>query len=223
MRVKYIYLICLVSIFILIFSTQVSAGWWNNLFKTVPEQQVNSMKTNILIESKSEVKITNYEKGMQWERNIETNLCKAVGGCLYTAESAAKRLRWSYGKEEVFIIYGGKETNKFINNNGLYKTWSGRRFTKEPDFLEIKQINGKIMGIKIIDAKTSKTAVRAEQDIAFLELCRLSNIPCEVEYVIPKSSLSKSDANFLCLATIPLAFTGPVGLSIDALCFLATS
>jgi hypothetical protein len=218
MKNKILYLISVALVFILILSMPVSAGWWNNLFKVAEDN-----KQVIKAEVKVEPKLTNYEKGMQWERTAETGICEAAGGCANTFAAAEKMLRASKGIEETFTIYGGKATNKFINENKLYKTWTFTQFTREPDFLEVKQINGRITGIKIIDAKVSQQAARAEQEAAFIDLCAKSNIPCSVEYVVPKSSLSQSDSSFLCLMTIPLALTGPAGVGLEALCFLATS
>jgi hypothetical protein len=201
-------------IFITLLMFNVSASWWSNLFK------ISSEEKQVIKREEVKTTLSNYERGMQWEKTAQKGLCNAVGGCLLTAESAAKKLRWTNYQEEVFMIYGGKATKKFINSNGLYNKWF-TTFKREPDFLEIKHINGKITEITIFDAKTSLGAIRAEQDADFIDFCRRSNIKCRVEYVIPEKVAANSDANFVCLATPALGITGPVGWTIEGLCFFA--
>jgi hypothetical protein len=197
----------------------VSAGWFSNTYKVYSEEKV--VKT-----VSKEKTINNFEKGVKWEAKTKETICGASGGCIYTAVAAQKRLRWSNYQEEYFIIYGGKATNQFINKNKLYKSGSFERYTKEPDFLTVKQVNGRITEITVSDAKLSEAAARKEQELAYLDFCERSirsGVPCYVEYVVPKSSLSKSDAAFMCLATTPLAVTNPLSAGLEALCFLAVS
>ena len=119
-----------------------------------------------------------------------------------------------------FIVAGGKTTRDFINKNKLY---GNNYYTKEPDFLEVTQTNGKVSKIKIIDAKTSAEATRAAQDSGFRDLCLhlkyYESVPCEVVYAVPQQTATNTKfVKDVCI----FAFGNVVPDPVDALCLLVT-
>ncbi len=230
MYVKKITTIFILTIFILsFFPIPVYAGW-QNWFKSTfkfsaknsedivkhsddmvkhPEEQKQLLKSE-----KQKRLINNKKKGFLWEKEVEETLCLQTK--CYSDYNAVEKNFKNYGyfaryNEKHFIITGGKNTKKFINQK------IDENFINEPDFIEVYQDRGKITKIKIIDAKTSKEAKRYKQDQAFKELCIKSRFECEVEYAIPKNKLNGKDlVDTICL----LSFGNIMPDPIDAVCLL---
>ncbi len=195
----------------------VSAGWWDWLFKSSTKQvakQTVKTEKQIASATKTESKIEqNALKGAEWEKKAEQIICSQKK-CVYSINDAMNGLK-NY-QTYTYTIVGGKTTKEFINKNNLFKE---SYFTKEPDFLEITQTNGKISKIKIIDAKTSADAARPAQESAFKELCIKATVPCEVDYAVPKTEASNTG---LLKGACMFAYGNIVPDPIDALCLLIT-
>ena len=134
-----------------------------SLFDWFLKSSKNTLKQDFKRESNIE---RNAIRGAEWEKNAERIICSQKNSlCVYSLEQIMNKEKIS-GTIKYTIV--GEETTKiFINKNNLFKD---TYFTKKPDFLEVTQTNGKISGIKILDAKTSPEAVRTSQNTAFNKL-----------------------------------------------------
>lgn len=154
-------------------------------------------------------------RGDLWEGITRKHLCNQDIKCFDNYWTDARTAITNGARiENHFIVVGGKETNEFIKNH------VDARFTKEPDFIEVWQENGRVTRMKIIDAKAStKEATKdSAQKEGFKQLCKDANLICEIEYAVPEESLSATQKDFVSCIGTGLLFGGldPT----DAVCLL---
>lgn len=218
----------------LVITSGVNAGFFDFLFKhsddaskitkNIAKKDSDNLikKTDDLSKlSKEERMIINAKRGAEWEKAVQNFLCSKKK-CLFTDREVMDKIsrRRSIATrpdKDNYIIVGGSNTKKFINNNDMYKGY----YSKEPDFLEITEENGLIKKVKIIDSKTSPQASRSVQETAFKDLCislEKKDVGCQVQYAEPKGEVASKDA-LECFAMGLIFGPDPT----DLLCFVPIS
>jgi len=214
----------LIILLLIIAALPVNAGgfdWVKKLFlreESQLEKQVTKYegKTSVKQEGKELTKVEqiakNKELGLRWQDEfVKPTLC-AKAKCF---EKYEELLRKPSNLDE-YIIVGGENTKRFINEKGLLrKNFWGKevQYSREPDFLRIKEKNGVIEELEIIDAKTNLPGTKTYQINEFNQLCQKAKAKvCNVRFAVPDSVMWKNTAkNIVNLGCIlPIEFVNPV-------------
>jgi len=173
----------------------VNAFWW--LFKSGIKQTEKQ-----LIISGEKIEAKEVEKS-GIKHQIQMN--KAIGNSI---DDAFKK-RWCTKHKYVSSVDEFRKTLKQADTVYITNDWEAKKyinlkfdfsFSRRPDMLEIKVVDGQIKNIRIYDTKSSLNAVQAAQvrgqSADYEKLCLSINKKngrdmCQVDYILPKNEAEK--------------------------------